>query len=62
MRREPVAKKAQEKKLDVAEMMMSRWMCGSTNMDRISNERIRLEPEGQQKLEKYPRKCREEGF
>ena len=34
-------KKVQEKKLDVAEMKMLRWMCGVTKMDRIRNERIR---------------------
>ena len=34
-------KKAQEKKLDVAEMRMLRWMSGVTNLDRIRNERIR---------------------
>ena len=34
-------KKTQEKKLDVAEMRMLRWMCGVTKMDRIRNERIR---------------------
>ena len=34
-------KKAQEKKLDVAEMMMLRWMSGVTKLDRIRNERIR---------------------
>ena len=34
-------KKAQEKKLDVAEMRMLRWMSGVTKMDRIRNERIR---------------------
>ena len=34
-------KKVQEKKLDVAEMKMLRWMCGVTKMDRITNERIR---------------------
>ena len=33
--------KAQEKKLDVAEMRMLRWMSGVTKMDRIRNERIR---------------------
>ena len=33
--------KAQEKKLDVAEMRMLRWMCGVTKLDRIRNERIR---------------------
>ena len=35
------AKKAQEKKLDVAERRMLRWMCGVTRMDRVRNERIR---------------------
>ena len=34
-------KKAQEKKLDVAEMRMLRWMSGVSNLDRIRNERIR---------------------
>ena len=33
-------KKVQEKKLDVAEMRMSRWMGGVTKLDRIRNERI----------------------
>ena len=33
-------KKAQEKKVDVAEMRMLRWMSGVTQMDRIRNERI----------------------
>ena len=33
--------KAQEKKLDVAEMRMFRWMSGVTKLDRIMNERIR---------------------
>ena len=31
-------KKAQEKKLDVAEMRMLRWMNGVTKLDRIRNE------------------------
>ena len=34
-------KKAQEKKWEVAEMRMLRWMCGVTNLDKIRNERIR---------------------
>ena len=34
-------KKAQEKKLEVAEMRMLRWMCGITKLDKIRNERIR---------------------
>ena len=34
-------KKAQEKKLDVAELRMLRWMSGVTKLDRIRNERIR---------------------
>ena len=35
-------KKAQEKKLDVAEMRMLRWMSGVTKLDRIRNEIIRV--------------------
>ena len=34
-------KKAEERKLDVAEMKMLRWMSGVTRMDRIRNEYIR---------------------
>ena len=34
-------KKAQEKKLDVAEMRMLRWMSEVTKLDRIRNERSR---------------------
>ena len=34
-------RKAQEKKLDVAEMRMLRWMSGVTKLDRIRNERSR---------------------
>ena len=34
-------KKAQESKLDVAEIRMLRWMCGVTKLDNIRNERIR---------------------
>ena len=33
--------KAQERKLEVAEMRMLRWMCGLTRKDRVRNERIR---------------------
>ena len=35
------AKKAQEKKLDVVERRMLRWMSGVTKLDRIKNEIIR---------------------
>ncbi len=34
-------KKAQEKKLDVAEMRMLKWISRVTKLDRIRNERIR---------------------
>ena len=34
-------KKAQEKKLDVAEMRMLRWMSGVTKLDRIRNKTIK---------------------
>ena len=34
-------KKAQEKKLDVAEMRMLKWMSGVTKLDRIRSEIIR---------------------
>ena len=33
-------KKAQEKKLEVAETRMLRWMCGGTNMDKMRIKRI----------------------
>ena len=36
-----VVKKAQEKKLDVAEMRMLRWMSGVAKLGRLRNERIR---------------------
>ena len=51
-------KKAQEKKLDVAEMRMLRWMSGVTKLDRIRNERIKGTPKVG---EIYPRKCRKVG-
>ena len=35
------SEKAQEKKFDVAELRMLRWMSGVTKLDRIRNERIR---------------------
>ena len=34
-------KKAQENKLEVAEMRMLRWMCGVTKLDKIRNKIIR---------------------
>ena len=33
-------KKAHEKKLEVVQMRMLRWMCGGTKLDKIRNERI----------------------
>ena len=44
--------KAQEKKLDVAEIRMLRWMSGVTKLDRIWNERIR----GTAKVEEISKK------
>ena len=52
-------KKAQEKKLDVAEMRMLRWMSGVTKLDRII---VMKELEGQRRWEKYPRKFRKVGL
>ena len=49
-------KKAQEKKLDVAEMRMLRWMSGVTKLDRIRNERIR----GTTKLGEISKKVQED--
>ena len=48
-------KKAQEKKLEVAEMRMLRWMCGVTKLDKIRNERIR----GTTKVEEITTKVQE---
>ena len=31
-------KKAQEKKLEVAEMRMLRWMCGVTKLDKVKDD------------------------
>ena len=49
------SKKAQEKRLDVEEMRMLRWMCGVTKLDKIKNERIR----GTVKVEKISKKVQE---
>ena len=50
-----VLKKAQENKLEVAEMRMLRWMCGVTKLDKIRNERIRgtMKVGGNQKRKSY---------
>ena len=48
-------KKAQEKKLDVSEMRMLRWMNGVTKLGRIRNERIR----GTTKVEEISKKVQE---
>ena len=48
-------KKAQEKKLDVAEMRMLRWMSGVTRLDRIRNNGIR----GTTKLGEISKKVQE---
>ena len=45
-------KKEQEKKLDVAEMKMLRWMCCVTKMARLTNEKIR----GTTKMEEISKK------
>ncbi len=49
--------KAQENKLDVAEMRMLRWMCGVTKLGKTRNERIR----GRRKWRKSQRKSRKGG-
>ena len=51
-------KKAQEKKLDVAEMRMLRWISGVTKLDRIRNERIR----GTTKVGEISKKVQESGL
>ena len=48
-------KKTQERKLEVEEMKMLRWMCGVTKMDKIRIERIR----GTAKVEKISKKIQE---
>ena len=48
-------KKVHEKKLDVAEMRMLRWMSGVTKLDRLRNERIR----GTAKVGKISKKVQE---
>ena len=40
-------KKARDKKLDVMEMRMLRWMCGVTKMDRMRNETIRIQKDNE---------------
>ena len=50
-------KKAQENKLEVAEMRMLLWMCGVTKLYKIRNERIR----GTTKVGKSQRKSRKGG-
>ena len=48
-------KKAHEKKMEVAEMKMLRWMCGVTRLDKIRNEKIR----GSTKVGEISRKVQE---
>ena len=48
-------KKAQDRKLEVAEMRMLRWMCGVTRLDKIRNERIR----GKTKVGEITKKIKE---
>ena len=51
-------KKAQENKLEVAEMRMLQWMCGVTRLDRIRNESIR----GTTKVGEISKKVQERRF
>lgn len=48
-------KRAQEEKMNVAEMKMLRWMCGVTRLDKIRNDRIR----GTVKVTKISKKIQE---
>ena len=48
-------KKAHEKKMDVAEMKILRWMCGVTRLDKIRYEKIR----GSTKVGKISKKVQE---
>ena len=50
-------KKAQEMKLDVAEMRMLRWMNRVTKRAEMGMKEL----EGQRRWEKYPRKSRKVG-
>ena len=50
-------KKTQEKKLDVAEMRMLRWMSESPSWTELGMKEL----EGQRSWEKYPRKYRQVG-
>ena len=52
-----VVKKAQKKKLDVAELRMLRRMCGVTKLDGIRNERNR----GKKKRGEISKKVQEKG-
>ena len=48
-------KKAHEKKMEVAEMEMLRWMCVVTRLDKIRNEKIR----GSTEVGEIPKKVQE---
>ena len=47
MSRAETLKKAQENKIEVAEMRKLRWTCRLTKLDRIRNERVRGQQEGE---------------